>query len=251
MVQTFDQHASWMPYMWSEKTLGQTQDVLKVWVGGWTVKCSHWQAGWMIKARKCPYMYEHVVSSQQSSSYKVLHKQTKTVMPCLHWGLKTPLAQVQLSTRKQRFKSWQLHWHKCVLPFQTICFYEKHLDILLKTKKWNYKSIHLLWKTNIFEKWFFTHFIFLKPQINNSNDSLYQDPALIQTQLITMKILDKASSLAHSAVYRPSSLNPEPLLALLIVRTCHYSSARTESRTLKTHSTNSHTNTHRVVSPCV
>lgn len=30
----------------------------------------------MIKARKCTYMYEHVVSSQQSSSYKVLHKLT-------------------------------------------------------------------------------------------------------------------------------------------------------------------------------
>lgn len=77
----------------------------------------------------------------------------------------------------------------------------------------------------------FHAFYILKPQINNSNDSLNQDPALIQTQLITMKILDKTSSVAHSAVYRPSSLNPEPLLALLIVRTCQYSSARTESRT--------------------
>lgn len=177
--------------------------------------------------------------------------QTKTVMPCLHWGLKTLLAQVQLITLKQRFRGWQLHCLKRQNTVVSICFYEKHLDILLKTKKNETKLIHLFWKTNIFEKWFFTHFIFLKPQINNSNDSLYQDPALIQTQLITMKILDKASSLAHSAVYRPSPLNPEPLLALLIVWTRHYSSARTESRTLKTHSTNSHTNTHRVVSPCV
>lgn len=174
--------------------------------------------------------------------------QTKTVMPCLHWGLKTLLAQVQLITLKQRFRGWQLHRHNCVLPFQTICFYEKHLDILLKTKKNETKLIHLFWKTNIFEKWFFTHFIFLKPQINNSNDSLYQDPALIQTQLITMKILDKASSLALSAVYRPSPLNPEPLLALLIVWTRHYSSARTESRTLKNPQ---HKLTHKHTQSCV
>lgn len=244
MVQTFDQHASWMPYMWSEKTLGQTQDVLKVWVGGWTVKCSHWQAGWMIKARKCTYMYEHVVSSQQSSSYKVLHKLTDKDSD----AVSTLRAKNTISTLKQRFNDWQLHRHKCVFAFSDNLLLWKTLGYSVKNrKKWNYTLIHLFWKTNIFEKWFFTHFIFLKPQINNSNDSLYQDPALIQTQLITMKILDKASSLAHSAVYRPSSLNPEPLLALLIVRTCHYSSARTESRTLKTHSTNSH----RVVSPCV